>query len=125
MRRLLPVVLALAAVAGCGQVGSTIDGWLIGSVATCTDRTVTAEGVEVQRGTCAELMAAAARAFDARDPNHAPVVRSQLYDRRSPPGSYGGLQFVQVFQLVDGSLRAIGVGWPGVSVTPYTIDYGP
>ena len=37
----------------------------------------------------------------------------------------GGLAFVAAYTLADDSVRAIGVGWPGVATYPYTIDYGP
>jgi hypothetical protein len=121
------IAVAAAALAGCASPvsGGTIDGWLVGPETTCTDWSVTADGVVVDRASCAELLAAADRAFDVREPGHAPVVSTELHERRWPPGSCCGLRYVQVFRLADGSVRAIGVGWPGVSTTPYTIDFGP
>ncbi len=29
------------------------------------------------------------------------------------------------FELADGGVKAIGVGFPGVSTTPMAFDYGP
>jgi hypothetical protein len=89
------------------------------------DRVVTADDVEVARGRCEDLVAAAARALDERDPGHPPVMGMQLHERRRAPTTIGGLQYVAVYVLADGSVRAIGVGWPGVATTPYTIENGP
>ena len=118
--------------AGCGgdpgpKPGSNdvIDGWLVGPPTVCQDRVVTANDVEVERGRCVDLVAAAATALDRREPGHPTVVAMQLHKRLWPPNTAGGLQFVAVYSFADGSVRAIGVGWPGVATTPYTIDYGP
>ena len=81
--------------------------------------------VEVARGRCVDLLAAAAKALDDRDPGHPAVVGMQLHERRRPPDMIGGLGYVAVYTLDDASVRAIGVGWPGVATTPYTIEYGP
>jgi hypothetical protein len=35
------------------------------------------------------------------------------------------IMFVAVFTLADGSHKAIGVLYPGVSTQPMTFDYGP
>ena len=102
-----------------------IDGWLVGPPTVCQDRVVTANNVEVARGRCVDLVAAAAKALDDRDPGHPTVVGLQLHLRLWPPNTAGGLEYVAVYALDDGSVRAIGVGWPGVATTPYTIDYGP
>jgi hypothetical protein len=102
-----------------------IDGWLVGPPTVCQDRVVTSNNVEVERGRCVDLVATAATALDHRDPGHPTVVAMQLHQRLSPPNTVGGLQYVAVYSFTDGSVRAIGVGWPGVATTPYTIDYGP
>jgi hypothetical protein len=119
-------VLAIA-VAACGLEtnNGVIDGWLVGPSTACQDRVVSANNVEVARGRCADLVAAAATALDHRDPGHAAVVAMQLHKREWPPNTGGGLQYVAVYLLADGSVRAIGVGWPGVATTPYTMEYGP
>lgn len=118
--------------AGCGgdpgsapANGSVIDAWLVGPPTVCQDRVVYAKNVEVERGRCVDLVAAAAKALDHRDPGHPTVLAMQLHQRRWPPNTAGGLQYVAVYSFADGSVRAIGVGWPGVATTPYTIDHGP
>ena len=122
----LAVVLAgCSALGSISGDGSVIDGWLVGPVTTCQDRVVTADNVEVARGRCVDLVAAAAKALDDRDPGHPAVVGMQLHERRRPPDVTGGLGYVAVYTLADASVRAIGVGWPGVATTPYTIGYGP
>jgi hypothetical protein len=35
------------------------------------------------------------------------------------------IMFVAVFTLADGSHKAVGVLYPGVSTQPMTFDYGP
>jgi hypothetical protein len=133
-RSVAVVIGALAIlVAGCGGVQtsardstSVIDGWLVGPLTVCQDRVVHDENdVEIRRGRCVDLVAAAAKALDHRDPGHPAVVAMQLHQRQRPPNTGGGLQYVAVYSLADGSVRAIGVGWPGVATTPLTIDYGP
>jgi hypothetical protein len=115
----------------CGLVtspadGSVIDGWLVGPPARCEDRVIRTENnVEVDRGRCADLVAAAAKALDDRDPGHAAVAAMRLHERRWPANTCCGLQYVAVYTLVDGSVKAIGVGWPGVATYPYTIPFGP
>ncbi|HET7182810.1 MAG TPA: hypothetical protein VFI15_11305, partial [Candidatus Limnocylindrales bacterium] len=105
MARLACVVMALVVLAGCTNAtsGATIDGWLVGPPATCTDWSETADGVVVDHASCADLPAAADRAFDVREPGHVPVVSTELHERRWPPGTCCGLQYVQVFRLADGS----------------------
>lgn len=125
------VAVAILAAGGGGESGSepadgrVIDGWLVGPATVCQDRVVTTNDVEVERGRCVDLGAAAANALDNRDPGHPTVVAMELHQRLWPPNTAGGLQYVAVYSFSDGSVRAIGVGWPGVSTTPYTIDYGP
>jgi hypothetical protein len=131
--RPVAVVIGLLAifVAGCDALGlgpdsgSVIDGWLVGPPTACQDAVVYANDVEVARGRCVDLVATAGKALDRRDPGHPIVVAMQLRQRLSPPNTAGGLQYVAVYTLADGAVRAIGVGWPGVATTPYTIDYGP
>lgn len=135
LTRPIAVVLGAFAIllAGCGgDPGDTavnsgvVDGWLVGPPTVCQDAVVyTDNNVEVARGRCADLVAAAATALHHRDPGHPTVVAMQLHRRLWPPNTAGGLQYVAVFSLADGAVRAIGVGWPGVATTPYTIDYGP
>ena len=127
---LIGLIAILAA--ACGGLGPTssgdrvIDGWLVGPATTCQDRVIRDEhNVEVARGRCEELVAAAMTALDHRDPGHPTVMSMQLHLRLSPPNTIGGLHFVAVYALADASVRAIGVGWPEVATYPFTIDYGP
>lgn len=128
------VLIGLIAIlaAACGGLGRTsssdrvIDGWLVGPATTCQDRVIRdANNVEVARGRCDDLVAAATTALDHRDPGHPTAISMQLHQRLSPPDRVGGLAFVAVYTLADGSVRAIGVGWPEVATYAYTIDYGP
>ena len=113
------VAVALGAVAlgsGTGVApGAVIDGWAIGAPATCND------GDPVRP--CAALLPLARSRLDTRDPGHAPVVASELRQERVNARTF--ILYIAVFKLADGSLKAIGVGYPGVSTTPGTLDYGP
>lgn len=127
----LVLIAGLAtAMAGCGtnarldssgNVRGVIDGWGIGEPFDCTD-------ADPQRP-CSVLLPLAQQALDNRDPFHARVVAGRLYEEG--PDSHGNLVtrstpfLVAVFQLADGSARAIGVGYPGVSTTPMTLPFGP
>jgi len=71
---------------------------------------------------CSALIPLAKIALDRRDPGHFPIVASEL---RALPITRSSVFYAAVFRLADGSTRAIGVGYPGVSTTPMTIDYGP
>src|ERR1041385_2283211 len=73
--------------AGCSEVRSisgdrnVIDGWLVGPLTTCQDRVVTTGNAETARGRCVDLVAAAAKALDDRDPGHPAVAGMQLHER--------------------------------------------
>lgn len=125
------VIAAVAVfVSGCGFVsgrpisGSTIDGWPIGQPLDC--------GVGRNRlPECDEFIPAAVVGFDRRDPGHVPIANTTLYGQGDGLGNTvlltcsGGCPVIAVFQLVDGTVRAIGVGTPGVSTEAMTFDYGP
>ena len=128
MKRLL-VTLAFV-VAGCGLLsngapsGQVVDGWRIGQPFDC--------GFGAQRNPeCDEFVPAAVARFDRRDPGHLPITSVVLYGRGDELGNTllstcsGGCPILAVFELIDGSFRAIGVGTPGVSTEPMTFDYGP
>ena len=108
-----------------------IDGWAIGRPFDCPD--FIGSGLS-----CAEeiasLIAVATAGFDRRNPGHAPIASVTLHEEGvvfDPAGSAiltvrsGGCCDVARFQLVDGTLHAIGVGYPGVSDEPFASDYGP
>lgn len=104
-----------------GNLTGVIDGWGIGQPFSCTD-------ADPERP-CSTLLPLARQALDSRDPFHPTVVGERLY-QEGPDGN-GNLVtrstpfLIAVFQLADGSARAIGVGYPGVSTTPMTIPLGP
>jgi hypothetical protein len=116
------IVLAGCALAnGSGNVGTVVDGWGIGPQFTCPF-------VDPDRP-CAALLPLAVSALDRRNPAHAAIVSSQLHEEG--PDASGNLVIrstpfeVAVFQLADGSVSAIGVGYPGVATEPMALDYGP
>ena len=100
-----------------------IDGWPIGSESSC-----------IASERCPELLATARTGLDDRDPGHAAVVKVELHTEGvtvDADGNVilttrsGGCCSVARFELADGSVKAIGVGFPGVSTTPMAFDYGP
>ena len=105
--------------------GSVIDGFGIGEQHDCPpDADPGAE--------CLTYVEVATTGLDERDPAHMPVVRVTLHYQLflwddgslSTATCSGGCMDVAVFYLVDGSLRAIAVGTPGVSTEAMTIPYG-
>lgn len=129
----LAVALALLLVAACSAHDHPVDpivdypivdGWPIGEPAVC-----------VRENRCVELLEEALRGLDRRDPDHAAVVDFALHDEgvMFDGGDHhkilnvrsGNCCRVVRFGLADGSVRAIGVGFPGVSDIPIAIDYGP
>ena len=128
VKRLL-IILALIA-AGCGLVsdgevsGKVIDGWRVGQPFEC--------GLGAERNPeCDEFLPAAVAGFDRRDPGHLPITSVVLYGRGDSFGNTilgtcsGGCPILAVFELIDGSYSAIGVGTPGVATEPMKFDYGP
>lgn len=110
------VVAGFAFASGTGAVeGSVIDGWRIGSAFTCVDS-------DPDRR-CSALLPVARSRLDERDPGHLPVVASEL--RNEQVHARTSILYIAVFKLADGSLKAIGVWYPGVSIQPGTLDYGP
>ena len=104
--------------------GRTIDGWPVGE-AGCEDRVVTSgDDVEIARGRCTDLLTAATSELDQADTGHAAVQSAALHRNVAMHGD-GGRQYVAVFGLADGTMRAIGVGWVGVSTEPTAVEYGP
>jgi hypothetical protein len=116
VRRIL-LVLALVTglvAGGCAPAADpVIDSWPVGEPLDCPDA-----------GRCAELVRVGLEGFDERDPGHAPVVATELHreggfvdpsGRRILTTRSGGCCQVLLMRLADGSTRAIGVGYPGVS----------
>ena len=112
-------------VLGCGAMGPSmvVDGWPVGEPFQCRID-----------GECEFYVPVATTALDDRDPGHAPIVnvtmnlqsayRQEDGDFRQPICS-GGCFVIVLFQLADGSVKAIGAGTIGISREVTTRDYGP
>jgi hypothetical protein len=111
---------------GCGPVGPSmvVDGWPVGEPFEC----------RMADGECVFYVPLATTALDHRDPGHAPIVNFALYQQaayRQEDGDFrvpmcsGGCFIIVLFQLGDGSVKAIGAGTIGVSREVTTRDYGP
>jgi hypothetical protein len=122
---LLAAIAALLAGCSVGPLARApvVDGWPIGSEFACASDL-----------RCNALMPVATAGFDRRDPGHPQIVRASLHREGSIVDSQGNHMLmtrsgsccsVAVFELADGSIRAIGVGYPGVSQTPVAVDDGP
>jgi hypothetical protein len=125
---LLAAVLLAATLLGCGLARATpspvIDGWPVGPALGCTpdDR-------------CPELLAAARAGFEERDPGH-PAIEAMVLHREGTEvdpttgatilrARSGGPVHVAVFTLADGTVRALGVGFPGISREPVVLGAAP
>ena len=106
------LVLVAAAVAACGLAGmepnTRIDGWSVGESIAC----------EASTPDCTVLFPLAIETFDVNEPDHASIVSTSLHEEGLYPNERGELvqiirstarMWVVVFQLADGSRRAIGV----------------
>jgi hypothetical protein len=124
VRLAVAVALLTTAISGCAFDASdpVVDGWPIGPEGFCTTMK------------CRALLDTAQIGFDRRDPEHPAVVRVVLHDEGMVVDEHGNRMLVMRsgsccsvarFELADGSVRAIGVGYPGVSRTPVAVDYGP
>ena len=100
--RAAPAVLVLLAVAGCSQV-HRVDGFPVGNATEC-NRDFTPS--------CEQVIDAAIAALDERDPGHAKIDQTSVYDEdRSdfPEGTMrSGMLQVVVFDFADGTQRAVG-----------------
>ena len=125
--RAVPFAATLV-LAGCGLVPTggdpIIDTWPVGAPYHCDDVT-----------RCDEQIAAGLEGLAARDPGHAPVVAARLHVEGAyvdPVSGHqilmtrsGGCCRVLVVELTDGTTRAIGVGYPGISREAVAIPWGP
>ena len=102
---------------------TVVDGWPIGREVPCSDE-----------ARCLDFLATARAGLDARDPDHPALVTSTLHTEgaavdangnRAIYARSGALYVVVRFELVDGSIKAIGVGAAGPDPTVRAFDYGP
>jgi hypothetical protein len=124
-RLLLATCLAILTltVVACGVLRGTaapvIDGWSVGPEVSFVD---------AER----ELLLGLARDhLDRRDPGHAVVVRATLHAEGAVVDPVtgdqilmtrsGGASRIAVFELADGTVTAIGVGYPGISREPVVL----
>lgn len=124
MREVLLLAFLLALVSGaCREDASpVIDTWPVGERLDCDDAR-----------TCDELVAVGLVGLTDRDPGHAPVVSARLHHEGvvvDPSTGHrilmirsGGCCHVLVVELADGSTRAIGVGYPGISQEAVAIPW--
>jgi len=122
-RHVLTLALAVMSVVGCATtvVDAVVDGWHVGPEASCD---------AVAR--CPDLLVTASGGLDRRDPGHAAVVKITLHDEGPVVDATGGRVIhsgaccrVALFELADGSVKAIGVGTVGISPGIQAFDYGP
>jgi hypothetical protein len=124
MRRGSLAALLLAAevvLAGCGA-DPVIDTWPVGPATT-----------DCGPNDCRVLLDVARVGFDKLHPGHAAIVGATLHEEGSIVNASGeqvlvtrsGTAWVARFELADGSLHAIGVGYPGVSREPQAFPDGP
>ena len=101
-----------------------IDTWPVGEEYAC----------DAGDARCQALIPTAIAGLDARNPGHAPVLSVSLHREGAllgPSGEQilmtrsGDCCSVAVLQLANGEIRAIGVGYPGVSDVPVAIPEGP
>lgn len=126
------MVMAGLLLGGCASPGegTTIDGWPIGALQTCPVPNVPRGAPYPTQWDCqlglSQWVAAAIEGFDRRDPGHAAIVRTTIHDESRAHARSGGCCKVAVFELADGSIRAIGVGHPGIETEQLTtVDFGP
>lgn len=120
MMRFAPIALAvLLTAAACAPLRESpvVDGWPVGDPLDCT----------TSGARCPELLAAATAGLGVRDPGHAPIVQATLhvegvvFDDKGNQILWtrsGACCNVARFELADGSVRAMGVGYPGSPKTP-------
>ncbi|HZM73919.1 MAG TPA: hypothetical protein VFC71_11155 [Candidatus Polarisedimenticolia bacterium] len=104
--------------------GTFVDSFPIGEPIAC-----------VSNSRCDEDLALATSALDRRDPGHAPIVETRLFQADARMTSHRdeidkGLLLIPpvtvvVFKLADGSTRATGVACPGVAGCAGIASYFP
>jgi hypothetical protein len=113
-----------------GFVRPTYDGWRVGDGDACPIYpTWVPESERPSADECeanlAVWLGAATDGFDRRDPAHPPVVRVTLHHLATSKLHSANCCEVAVFELADGTLRAIGIAQEPMSSTLAPVDYGP
>lgn len=110
----------------------TYDGWTIGDVDTCPepDYDIVAGESRPAAWDCdatrSRWLAFAEAAFDRRDPGHAQILRASIHWDGSNARYLCDPFEIALFELADGSRRAIGVGHFCMErAAVLTHDYGP
>jgi hypothetical protein len=100
-----------------------VDGWPVGEPFECR--------IDDE---CWFYIPLATTALDHRDPGHVPIATATTHLQAAyrhedgefrDPMCLGGCDMIVLFQLDDGSFKAIGAGSIGVSREVTTRDYGP
>jgi hypothetical protein len=115
---ILLLALLAAACAERPQADPVIDTWPVGGPVACEER-------------CLPAIEAATVGFDEREPEHPEIAGVTLHALGREVDAAGrikilmhsGSLWVAVFELVDGTVRAIGVGYPGTSREPVAFAY--
>jgi hypothetical protein len=120
------VLLGSVGLAACarGSVAGQVDGWSIGEGGPCP----------AGDPRCAQMIEVATRRLADRDPAHPLILQVTMHAEGLYPNDdgelgqvfrSGGFPSVVVFQLADGSRRAIGVKYVLRDDIPTAYDYGP
>lgn len=130
-RGVLAILLAGLLLGGCSRLadGATIDGWQIGPVQPCPVPNLPPGVPFPEHPDCArgrsDYETAGTAALAKRDPGHAAILRMTLHEYAGT-AVFTSVVNVAVFELADGSVRAIGLVHPGVDTEHlFAIDYGP
>jgi hypothetical protein len=111
-------LLIVSALAACSAFTQTYDGWTVGALEACPPPNVPMFDDYPAAWDCdaslAVWLTAAREGFDRRDPDHPPVVQSALHHYAGNAKFLSNCCLVAVFELADGSKRAIGVAHLGV-----------
>jgi hypothetical protein len=119
-----PIVAVGLVLAACGSDGPSpvVDGWPVGDAYACSNPA------------CEPFLRIGVDGLAGRDPGHAAIVDATLHELGVLIGSdgepvllvySGGQPSVVLFRLADGSSRAIGVKYIGVSREASALDWGP
>jgi hypothetical protein len=119
-------VVALSACSAPDTRVTIVDGWSIGPEFQCEEV-----------ATCEAFVDTATEAFTSGNPWHSAIVRTSVHEEGSYPCKKGGgisqitrsggagIGPIVLFELADGSRRALSVGYPLGSNAPVAHGHGP